>query len=127
MENISEESDRFVGSLTRLLVRYPAVIRHLRSDELTAELIFYVEELAMECAQLLLDAGITAVHRLDRPRVVSLQIPSLLAQHQTDKAVDILDAFLRAHATGTAARWSPDRPSCPVPHPSPCTDEGAYD
>lgn len=90
----------FFGALTRLVARYPTLIRHLSRMDLTVDITFYIEELAMECTQSLLDAGITTVHRLDRPRVISVQLPSLLAQHKTKEAIQTLDTFLRVSSPG---------------------------
>lgn len=89
------ESERLFGALTSLLVQYPTLISHLTRTDLTLDITFYVEDLAMECAQSLLDVGITAVHRLVRPRVVSIQLPSLLIQHKAGEAIQTLDAFLQ--------------------------------
>ncbi|NLE77189.1 MAG: hypothetical protein GX605_10630 [Chloroflexi bacterium] len=97
-------SDQLVGVMTRLSVRYPTLIRQVCRSPLTVELTFYVEDLALECAQAFLDAGITAVHRLDQARVVSLQIPSLLAQGHCEQAVAVLEVFLAACRTRAEGR-----------------------
>ncbi len=97
-----------IGALTRLQARYPAFIRRLTRNELTIDIGFYVEDLAIECAQSLLDEGITAVHRLDNPRTISLQIPSLLAQNQIQQAHLLLERFFYQRASqGPAAHRIP--------------------
>lgn len=83
-------------ALAHLQTRYPSLIRHVEGGDLTVDVIFYIEDMAMECVQALLDAGITAIHRLDRPRVISLQIPSLEVQDKAEEAVKVIDAYLQA-------------------------------
>jgi hypothetical protein len=87
------------------------LIRHLSYTHFVVDITFYVEELAMECAQSLLEAGITAVHRLDQPRVVSLQLPSLLAQHKSEEALKVLETFLDARAPGGFRTQPPSTPA----------------
>lgn len=102
------DQDWLIGALTRLQARYPAFIRRLTRSELTIDVGFYVEDLAIECAQNLLDAGITAVHRLDNPRTISLQIPSLLAQSQIQQVPMLLERFFYQRASqGPARRRQP--------------------
>lgn len=84
-----------IGALTQLQARYPAFIRRLSLGELSIDIGFYVEDMAMECAQALLDKGITVVHRLDRPRTISLQIPSLTVQKQAQQAQQTLEGFFK--------------------------------
>jgi hypothetical protein len=92
--NLAQEEANLTDGLLRLQGQYSSFIHRLSSTHLVMDIHFYHEEIAMECAQAFLDAGITAVHRLDRPRVVSLQLPSLVAQAQTAKAIETLEAFL---------------------------------
>lgn len=87
-----------IGALTQLQARYPAFIRRLSLGELSIDIGFYVEDMAMECAQALLDKGITVVHRLDRPRTISLQIPSLTVQKQAQQAHQTLEGFFKQHS-----------------------------
>ncbi len=87
-----------IGALTQLQARYPAFIRRLSLGELSIDIGFYIEDMAMECAQALLDQGITVVHRLDRPRTISLQIPSLTVQKQALQAQQTLDLFFKRHS-----------------------------
>ena len=87
-----------IGALTQLQARYPAFIRRLSLGELSIDIGFYVEDMAMECAQALLDKGITVVHRLDRPRTISLQVPSLTVQKQAQQAHQTLEGFFRFHS-----------------------------
>ena len=84
-----------IGALTQLQARYPAFIRRLSLGELSIDIGFYVEDMAMECAQALLDKGITVVHRLDRPRTISLQIPSIMVQKQAQQAHQTLEGFFK--------------------------------
>ena len=87
-----------IGALTQLQARYPAFIRRLSLGELSIDIGFYIEDMAMDCAQALLDQGITVVHRLDRPRTISLQIPSLTVQKQALQAQQTLDLFFKRHS-----------------------------
>jgi len=87
-----------IGALTQLQARYPAFIRRLSLGELSIDIGFYVEDMAMECAQALLDKGITVVHRLDRPRTIILQIPSLTVQKQAQQAHQTLEGFFKLHS-----------------------------
>lgn len=93
--NLAQEQANLTDGLLRIQGQYSSLIRRFSSTQLVMDIHFYHEEIAMECAQAFLDAGITAVHRLDRPRVVSLQLPSLAAQSQTSQALETLEAFLR--------------------------------
>ena len=90
-----------IGALTQFHARYPQIIRRLSPGDLSIEIDFYVEEMAIYCAQALLDVGITAIHRLDHPRTVSLQLPSLLAQDQVLLAQQTLKAFFEARISGS--------------------------
>ncbi len=92
--NTAQEQAMLTDGFLRLQGRFPSLIRRLSSTPLVMDIHFYHEEIAMECAQTFLDAGITALHRLDHPLVVSLQLPSLIAQSQTVKAIEILETFL---------------------------------
>ncbi len=89
-------SDWLWETLTQLQTRYPTIIRQVEGTDLSVDIVFYIEDLAMECVQALLDAGITAIHRLDRPRVISLQIPSLEVQDKAEEAVKVIEAYLKA-------------------------------
>jgi hypothetical protein len=97
---LSREAEQLFGSFSRLLARYPSVIRSLHHTDLTIDLELYNEEAALECARALLDAGISALHRLDQPRLVSLQMPSLIAQQQGQVAGEALEGYLAGLATG---------------------------
>jgi len=90
-----QESDRILGRLKQLQSRYSQFIANVARRGLVVDVEFYLEDLSMEATHAVLTAGITAVHRLDAPRVMSLQLPSLLAQNQGQQVVDVLDAFLR--------------------------------
>ncbi len=93
-----EESGKMewlLGALTQLLVRYPTLVRDIEHTDLTVDIVFYIEDPAIDCSHLLLDAGITAIHRLDRPRVVSLQLPSILTQDQVQHVVQTIGMFLK--------------------------------
>ena len=87
------DQDWFIGALTRLQSRYPSLIRRLSLGDLSVDIGFYIEDVAMDCAQSLLDNGITVVHRLDQARTISIQIPSLLVQDKVLQAHDTLEAF----------------------------------
>jgi hypothetical protein len=89
------DADWLIGALTRLQVRYPQIVRALALGDLSVDIAFFVEDMAMQCAQSLLDQGITVVHRLDRPRTISLQIPSLVVQEQVLVAHDALESFFQ--------------------------------
>ena len=85
---------KFLDELLRLEARYPTLVRRLQYTELFVDIEFYLEEMAMECAQAFLDAEITCIHRMDRPNIASIQLPSLIVQNLADKAIRVLDSFL---------------------------------
>ena len=89
------DSDLFLGRLKQLQTRYPRLIRDVRQGNLVADVEFFLEDLAIDGTYSLLDAGISVVHCMDRPRILSLQVPSLLDQRQEQSAIDYLDRCLR--------------------------------
>jgi hypothetical protein len=93
-------SDLVLGRLKQLQTRYPRLICDVRARELVVDIEFYLVDIAIDASHTLLDAGITAVHRMTSPRILSLQLPSLLEQHQEQLAIDHLDRFLRMWARG---------------------------
>ena len=96
--NNQDLSADLIEALVRFEVKYPGLIRRLRENELMIDIDLYLEELAMECAQALLDSGITAIHRLDQPCTISIQLPSLFIQNKTHQAIQVLEEFLKAHS-----------------------------
>ncbi len=94
-DDIAPENDRLLGRLKQLQTRYPALIREVSSENLVMTVEFYLADVAIDATYCLLKAGVTAVHRLDCPRNMSLQVPSLVVQHQVSLVVQILDVFLR--------------------------------
>jgi hypothetical protein len=87
------DQDWFIDALTRLQSRYPTFIRKLSLGDLSVDIGFYIEDIAMDCAQSLLDNGITVVHRLDQARTISIQLPSLLVQNKILQAHTTLEEF----------------------------------
>ena len=87
-------SEQLFENLSHFAIRYPALIYHTLRTNLTLEIVFFIEDIALECCQSLLDSGITAICRMNNPRVVSLQLPSLIAQEQSSQVIEILDGFL---------------------------------
>lgn len=89
-----DQLNRFIEEVTRLQTRFPTLVRSFNVSELYVDVVFYIEDLAIQGSQALLDAGVTAVHRLDHPKVISFQIPSLKVQQQYKVAVKTLAHFL---------------------------------
>lgn len=93
------EADFLFGRLKQLQMRYPRLIGDVRHGNLVVDVEFYLEDVAIDATHCLLDAGITAVHRMDSPKVMSLQLPSLLDQQQGPLVINLLDRFLRRKTT----------------------------
>lgn len=91
----ASKSDLVLGRLKQLQTRYPRLISDVQVDELVVDVELFLEDLAIDAAYTLLNAGISAVHRMNRPKILSLQLPSLLDQHQEQVAIEHLDRFLR--------------------------------
>jgi|GEM_PF-3051535 4-aminobutyrate aminotransferase-like enzyme len=91
----TRDLDELLGRLRQLQTRYPALIRDIRVAPLHIDIEFYLVDLAIDAAHCLLEQGITAVHRMQLPQVISLQLPSLFAQRQTALLFRVLDRFLR--------------------------------
>lgn len=95
------EADFLFGRLKQLQMRYPRFIGDVRHGNLVVDVEFYLEDVAIDATHDLLDAGITAVHRMDSLKVMSLQLPSLIDQQQELLAIDLLDRFLRERTSGS--------------------------
>lgn len=106
-EDMAVEADHLLGRLKQLQIRYPTLIRDVHAGQLCMDVEFFLADLAIDATHSLLEAGITAVHRMDRPQLMSVQLPSLLAQQQIPLVVQVLDRFLRQHAR---ARSEPSLP-----------------
>ncbi|MGC8872828.1 MAG: hypothetical protein ACP5SI_00065 [Chloroflexia bacterium] len=91
----SLELDELLGRLKQLQTRYPSLIRDVRAGPLHVDVEFYLVDLAIDATHCLLEQGITAVHRMDFPRLLSLQLPSLALQQQMGLLLATLDGFLR--------------------------------
>ncbi len=89
------EADYLLGRMKQLQMSFPGFVSDVRRGELVLDIEFYLEDIAIDASHALLDDGITAVHRMDRPRVISLQLPSLIEQGQEALVVDVLHCFLR--------------------------------
>lgn len=94
------EADFLFGRLKQLQTRYPRLISDVRHGNLVVDVEFYLEDVAIDATHDLLDAGITAVHRMNSPRIMSLQLPSLIGQQQELLVIDLLDRFLRERTSG---------------------------
>jgi hypothetical protein len=92
----ARDEDYLLGRLKQLQTRRPHVIRGITRSQLVLDVEFYREDTAIDATHQLLDHGITAVHRMNAPRVLSLQLPSLLDQRQGAAVVELLDAFLES-------------------------------
>jgi hypothetical protein len=99
-DDLASQSDRLLGRLKQLQTRHSTLIRDVCAGELTVTVEFYLADVAIDATHCLLEAGITAVHRMHSPCVTSFQLPSLLAQNQIPLAVQTLDAFLQRHTLG---------------------------
>jgi 4-aminobutyrate aminotransferase-like enzyme len=95
------EADFLFGRLKQLQMRYPRLIGDVRHGNLVVDVEFYLEDVAMDATHTLLDAGITAIHRMNSPKVMSLQLPSLIDQQQELLVIDLLDRFLRGGTGGS--------------------------
>jgi hypothetical protein len=96
------EADLIFGHLKQLQIRYPRLISDVRWGKLVVDAEFYLEDVAIDATHCLLDAGITAVHRMNSPKVMSLQLPSLIDQQQELLVIDLLDRFLREGMGGAS-------------------------
>jgi len=103
------EAEFLFGRLKQLQMRYPHFISDVRHGDLVVDVEFYLEDTAIDATHSLLDAGITAVHRLHQPKVMSLQLPSLLDQRQGPMVIDILDRFLQERRSGSVRARSSRR------------------
>lgn len=89
------ELDELLGRLKQLQTRYPSLIRDVRAGPLYVDVEFYLVDVAIDATHALLERGITAVHRMHLPCVMSLQLPSLSVQEQMGLLLRTLDSFLR--------------------------------
>lgn len=96
-DDLASQREHLLGRLKQLQTRYPALLRDVYASELIVTVEFYMADLAIGAAQFLLESGITAVHRLDHPLRVCVQMLSLLAQSQVSLVTPVLDTFLRQH------------------------------
>ncbi|MGQ9599419.1 MAG: hypothetical protein ACUVWZ_08370 [Anaerolineae bacterium] len=103
--DIAVQADHLLGRLKQLQIRYPRLLRDVRASPLSMDIEFFLADLAIDATHSLLEAGITAVHRMDRPQLMSIQLPSLLAQGQVPLVIQVLDRFLRQYT-----RVSSDHP-----------------
>jgi len=103
-ESVASQSDHLLGRLKQLQTRYPSFIRDVCASELVITVEFYLADLAIDATYSLLEAGVTAVHRMDRPQGMSFQVPSLLEQDQIPLAIQTLDNFLQQHTCANADR-----------------------
>jgi acetylornithine/succinyldiaminopimelate/putrescine aminotransferase len=103
-ESVASQSDHLLGRLKQLQTRYPTLIRDVCASELVVTVEFYLADMAIDATYCLLEAGVTAVHRMDRPQGTSFQLPSLLEQDQIPLAIQTLDNFLRQYTLASADR-----------------------
>lgn len=96
-ESVAPQSDHLLGRLKQLQTRYPTLIREVCAGELVVTVEFYLADMAIDATYCLLEAGVTAVHRMDRPQGMSFQVPSLLEQDQIPLAIQTLDNFLHQY------------------------------
>jgi hypothetical protein len=102
-ETISQtaEADFLLGRLKQLQTRYPRLIGDVRRGNLVVDVEFYLEDVAIDATHTLLDAGITAIHRMNSPKIMSLQLPSLIDQQQEPLVIDLLNRFLGERTGGS--------------------------
>jgi acetylornithine/succinyldiaminopimelate/putrescine aminotransferase len=103
-ESVASQSDHLLGRLKQLQTRYSTLIRDVCAGELVVTVEFYLADMAIDATYCLLEAGVTAVHRMDRPQGMSFQVPSLLEQDQIPLAIQTLDDFLRQYTLASADR-----------------------
>ena len=92
-DDLASQRDLLLGRLKQLQTRYPALLRDVYASELIVTIEFYLVDVAIVATQFLLESGITAVHRLDLPLRVCVQMPSLFAQSQCLLVPRVLDYF----------------------------------
>ena len=83
-----------IDAAVRLQSRYSNLIRKVHSDPDALEIVFYIEDLAMECAQELQAAGVANIHRLSVPRNVALRLDVIRAQRKERHAIQVLEDYL---------------------------------
>jgi len=96
------DADRLFGRLRQLQTRRPQLISDISRTDLVVDVSFFLEDIAIDATQRLLDGGITAVHRMDTPKTMSLQLPSVVEQRQGEEIVQLLDEFLKARGQSPA-------------------------
>lgn len=85
---------RMVEAAARFQSRYPSLIRKVRSEADALEIVFYIEDLAMECANVLQKAGVASIHRLSAPRSVRLRT-DIIREHKVERrAIEVLENYL---------------------------------
>ncbi len=94
-DSIAPENDLLLGRLKQLQTRYPTLIRDAFGNDLVMTVEFYLADVAIDATYSLLREGITAVHQMNCPQRLMLQLPSLIGQDQIPLAIQTLDAFLR--------------------------------
>jgi acetylornithine/succinyldiaminopimelate/putrescine aminotransferase len=103
-ESVASQSDHLLGRLKQLQTRYPTLILEVCARELVVTVEFYLADMAIDATYCLLEAGVTAVHRMDRPQGMSFQVPSLLEQDQIPLAIQTLDNFLHQYTLASVDR-----------------------
>jgi acetylornithine/succinyldiaminopimelate/putrescine aminotransferase len=106
-ESVESQSDHLLGRLKQLQTRYSILIRDVCASELVVTVEFYLADMAIDATYCLLEVGVTAVHRMDRPHSMSFQLPSLLEQDQIPLAIQTLDQFLQQYTCASADRTAP--------------------
>ena len=106
-ESVASQSDHLLGRLKQLQTRYSTLIRDVCASELVVTVEFYLADMAIDATYCLLEVGVTAVHRMDRPHSMSFQLPSLLEQDQIPLAIQTLDQFLQQYTCTSADRTAP--------------------
>ena len=88
--------DRLIDDLLRLQTRYPSLIWRLRQND-GVEIEFYLEELALDCANILRMEGITADHLSTQPRVVCLSGAHTFSNQIRNQLIASIESFLKIH------------------------------
>jgi len=88
--------DRLIDDLLRLQTRYPSLIWRLRQND-GVEIEFYLEELALDCANILQSSGVSADHLSSQPRVVHLSNAHTLSADVQNLLIATIENFLKNH------------------------------
>lgn len=102
-ENLSGvlDSDRLIGELSRLQVRFPKLIHHLSRSEDSIFIWYFIEDLAIECVRVLCGVGIQAEHHLNNAKAVQLPSACSIPEERQRLLLHALENYLERCALGS--------------------------